>query len=113
MIKFKNALKVWETMDFEAVLKDEILKLKPEQLPLQQGLSQSSHVSDGKISVVVLNVTEAEDKISIKTGIFYAGVIAGSCCADDPTPMDEQPEYCEVQFDINKTTAETIATLIN
>ena len=26
--------------------------------------------------------------------------------ADDPTPMCEQTEYCELWFDIDKTTAE-------
>jgi len=62
--------------------------------------------------VVILNVTETENVIRAKTGIIYAGIIAGSCCADDPTPMSEQTEYCEVQFDINKMTAETTVTIL-
>ena len=60
---------------------------------------------------MILNVTESVDLVRVKTGIFYAGIIAGSCCADDPTPISEQNEYCEIQFDINKVTADAEATI--
>lgn len=112
MIKLLNALEAWGTPDFENALKEEIHKIDTELLPLQEGLSQSSHVSEGDISVVILNVAETSNFIRAKTGIIYAGIIAGSCCADDPTPMSEQTEYCEVQFDINKMTAETTVTIL-
>jgi hypothetical protein len=112
VIKLLNALEAWGTPDFENALKEEIHKIDTELLPLQEGLSQSSHVSEGDISVVILNVTETSNFIRAKTGIIYAGIIAGSCCADDPTPMSEQTEYCEVQFDINKMTAETTVTIL-
>ena len=112
MIKLVNALQAWGTPDFENALKDEVGKTDTDLLPLQEGLSQSSHVSEGDISVVILDVTETSNVIRVKTGIIYAGIIAGSCCADDPTPMSEQTEYCEVQFDINKTTAEATVTLL-
>ena len=112
MIKLLNALEAWGTPDFENALKGEIQQIDTGLLPLQEGLSQSSHVSEGDISVVILSVTEASNVIRAKTGIIYAGIIAGSCCADDPTPMSEQTEYCEVQFDINKMTAETTVTIL-
>lgn len=112
MIKLLNALEAWGTPDFENALKEEIHQIDTELLPLQEGLSQSNHVSEGDISVVILNVTETANVIRAKTGIIYAGIIAGSCCADDPTPMSEQTEYCEVQFDINKMTAETTVTIL-
>jgi hypothetical protein len=112
VIKLVNALEAWGTPGFENTLKDEIHKIDTRLLPLQEGLSQSSHVSEADISVVILNVTETSDVIRAKTGIIYAGIIAGSCCADDPTPMSEQTEYCEVQFDINKMTAEATVTIL-
>jgi len=112
VIKLLNALEAWGTPDFENALKGEIQQIDTRLLPLQEGLSQSSHVSEGDISVVILSVTEASNVIRAKTGIIYAGIIAGSCCADDPTPMSEQTEYCEVQFDINKMTAETTVTIL-
>lgn len=112
MIKLIQALKSWQTAEFETVLKKEIQKIDVELLPLQEGLSQTSYVCDSAISVVILNITETVNVIRAKTGIFYSGIIAGSCCADDPTPVCEQTEYCEVQFDINKITADATATLL-
>lgn len=67
-------------------------------------MSQSSYVSDAGINVLIINVSETEYDIIVKTGIYYAGVIAGSCCADDPSPMSELNEYCEAVFKINKIT---------
>jgi hypothetical protein len=62
--------------------------------------------------VVVLGVAEEPDYIRVKAGIFYQGIIAGCSCADDPTPVGEQTEYCVVQFDIDKQTAEARITLL-
>ncbi len=112
MFKLKQSLSAWGSDDFEQVVKQEIQQLDSAQLPLQQGLAQSSYVSDSKFSATILNVTESANDIRIKTGIFYAGIIAGSCCADDPTPVCEQSEYCELMFVIDKTTAETSVTLM-
>ena len=113
VIKLVKTLSAWQTPVFENVLKNEILEIDPGLLPLQQGLSQTSYVCDSEISVVILNVTEAENVIRVKTGIFYAGIIAGSCCADDPTPVNEQTEYCELRFDLDKKTAEATVTILN
>ena len=112
MIKLPNALKSWDTPDFNGVLKNEIQNIDLGLLPLQDGLAQTSYVSNADIGVLILSVTETAGLIRAKTGIFYAGIIAGSCCADDPTPVCEQTEYCEVQFDIDKTTAEATVTLL-
>ena len=113
LLKLTDVLKAWETPDFERAFKENIQELDKGILPLQEGLSQSSHVGDEKISVIVLNTTETTESICVKTGIFYAGIIAGSCCADDPTPGSENTEYCEVLFEINKNSAETAMILLD
>lgn len=102
--RFEKSLTAWRTPDFDAVFKQELRDLDPGLLPLQAALSQSSYVSDSAIDPVILHSSETETTIQIKTGIFYAGVIAGSCCADDPTPLCEQPEYCELLCCIDKET---------
>lgn len=112
MIKLISSLKAWGTPDFECTLQNEIQKIEPELLLLQQGLSQTNYVGDSDISVLILNTTETARDIIVKTGIHYAGINAGSCCADDPTPVSEQSEYCELQFTINKLTAETTVVLL-
>ncbi len=107
-----RALGAWKNPHFNEVLKDEIRQLGMAALPLQQGLSRSSHVSGDKYDVVVLNVAEEPQRILVKAGIFYQGIIAGCSCADDPTPVDEQTEYCVLQFDIDKRSAEAAISLL-
>jgi hypothetical protein len=112
MIRLPNSLNAWGTPEFEAVLKQEIEQLDAGHLPLQQGLSASSYVTDRPFQTMMISVSEAAGQIRVKAGIFYTGIIAGCSCADDPTPVDELNEYCVVRFDIDMTTAETTVTLL-
>ena len=112
MIQLTKALSAWGSPDFNAILKHEIVHLGADHLPLQQGLSSSNYVTDDAITVIINRVAELENIIRVKAGIFYRGVIGGCNCADDPTPSGENDEYCEVQFDIDKTTAETVIALV-
>ena len=102
----------WRRPDFEDILKQEITSLGTEELPLQQGISQGSYVCDEPVRVMVIRVVEEADYLRAKIGVFYSSIIAGCNCADDPTPVDTLPEYCVIQFTINKKTAETTATLL-
>ncbi|MDP1683376.1 MAG: hypothetical protein Q8L39_16590 [Burkholderiales bacterium] len=106
------SLNAWGTPAFEVILKNEIEQMDAALLPLQQGLAQSSYTDGANRSVMIISVTEGAGFIRVKTGIFYTGMIAGCSCADDPTPMSELAEYCEVQFDIDQITAETTVTLL-
>ena len=113
MIQLTKTLNAWGTPDFEGILKGEVEKIPADQLPLQQGLSTSSHMTDSQHKVIIIAVADKEAFIQVTAGIFYSGVIAGCSCADDPTPVDEQNEYCEVLLEINKKTAEaTVALLV-
>jgi hypothetical protein len=112
MIRFTDALRAWGTPGFRDSFKAEIRALNATQLHLQEGLSGSSHALEGQHEAVVLAAAEQDGCIRAKVGIFYAGIIAGCSCADDPTPVDEQTEYCELQIDIDKDTAETTITLL-
>jgi len=112
-LKLIKVLQSCNDPDFKNILKNEIQNIDPTLLPLQQGLSLSSYVGKSPFSAVILNTTEEVDFIQVKTGIFYTGIIAGCSCSDDPSPTDEQNEYCEVQFTINKNTAETTIMLLN
>lgn len=112
MFILTKALAAWPGADFNKIFREEIQGINASLLPLQEGLSQTSYVSDGGIEAVVLGVSETENNIRVKASIFYSGIIAGSCCADDPTPVDTQTEHCHMQFDIDKKTAETVVTII-
>lgn len=112
MIRLPKPLNAWGTPEFEDVLRHEIEQLDARQLPLQQGLSASSHVTDRPFQAMIIGVSEEAGLIRVKAGIFYTGVIAGCNCADDPSPVDEQNEYCVIQLGIDRMTAETTVTLL-
>lgn len=113
MIELKTALAAWNTPAFRDVLKAEIEQLDTKQLPLQQGLSHSSYACDDNIRAVIISVTEEAGVIHATAGIFYTGMIPGCSCADDPAPVDEYTEYCEVQLDIDRQTAATAVRLLS
>jgi hypothetical protein len=113
MIRLPNALRARGTPEFSDILRQEIEQLDARQLPLQQGLSSSSHVTDRPFQARIISIREEDGILRIKAGIFYTGIIAGCSCADDPTPIDELNEYCVVRLDIDTSTAETAVTLLD
>lgn len=113
MIKLSCSLQAFGQSNFNSIVKDEIQSLCPELLPLQQGLSLSSYVGKAPFFITILNVANEDSTIKIKTGVFYTGIIAGCSCSDDPSPVDEQNEYCQLQFIIDKNSAETVVILLN
>lgn len=113
MVKLTRSLAAWGTTSFYAILKDELEALDSAALPLQQALARSSYVTDSGFSVTIISVAEERDKIRAKIGVFYTGIVAGCSCADDPTPVDQQTEYCELRLEIEKATAATRVTLLD
>ena len=112
MIHLTKSLRAWGTPEFANILKQELEQLDPGKLPLQQGLASGSYALDDRVSTMVIATSEAPGVIRAKVGIFFGGIIAGCSCADDPTPVDELTEYCVVQVDIDRQTAETTVTLL-
>ncbi len=112
-MQLSKALNAWNTPVFEEILKQEIQSLDGILLPLQQGLSHSSYASEENFTAVILRISDGDASICVKTGIFYTGLIPGCNCADDPSPDNEYAEYCEVEFDIDKKTAETKVRLLS
>ena len=112
MLQLDKSLKAWATSDFREVVQHEIAQLDHDALPLQQGLSISSHVTDRPVQAMILGTQEEADLIRVKAGIFYTGIISGCSCADDPTPIAEQNEYCVLEFCIDKQSALTTVALL-
>ena len=113
MIQLSKSLSAWDTTEFKDVLQQEIAQLDSDLLPLQQGLTISNYVTDRPIQAMILDICEVANLIHVKAGMFYTGIIAGCSCADDPTPIAEQNEYCVLRFCIDKQTAETTVTLVS
>jgi hypothetical protein len=100
----------WNNPAFEATLVDELSALGPHHPALrhllQAGLTQTSAVAEAPLGIQVLGRSAAGGRIQVRLGIFYAGVIAGCNCADDPTPVDTITEHCEALIDIDPATGE-------
>lgn len=112
-LQLDAVLAVRDTDAFATTLKRELEQLDHTALPLQQALAQSSYVSDSPRQVTILSTDTNNETIHSRVGVFFQGIIAGSCCADDPTPVDEQPEYCELDVAIDINTGEATITLIS
>ena len=112
MMQLDRVLNAWGKPAFRDILKEELEQLTVEQLPLQQGLSQSSYACDDNIRVVIISVSEASGVIRATAEIFYTGIIPCCSCADDPAPVDEYAEHCEVQIEIDRQTAGAVVSLL-
>lgn len=107
-----RALAAWDTPRFGEAFKLEVEQLDAGSLPLQQGLSGTSAVADEPFSVMLLGAAAVGDCLRVKAGVFYAGILGGCSCADDPSPLEAQPEYCELWFDIDMRSGETRVGLV-
>ena len=112
MIKLDKSLLAWGTPAFKATLKQEVERLNVDLLPLQRGLTTGSYVLTNPHTVMVHSISEVGKFICVSAGIFYQSVIAGCSCADDPTPVNENSEYCEIRLEIDKVTAQTTVMLV-
>jgi hypothetical protein len=111
MLVLRESVRAWGTPEFQEVLKREIEGLDASQLPLQQGLTTGSYALDEGLRVIVIGVRERLADVQVRAGIFYTSLIAGCSCADDPTPVEPQNEYGEVQIDIDTETGEAVIAL--
>lgn len=112
MLLLTKSLQAWDTPGFSNALKEEIRENAAQALPLQRALSRTSYALDDDIQVMIIAVSDEPGLVRVKAGVFYAGIVAGCSCADDPTPVEEQNEYCEMVFEIDKKTANTTVTLL-
>lgn len=111
MIHLPEARSAWKSPDFDVTLKRELKRLDAGQLPLQQGLSATSYALDGEFDVMVLSAAEGNGSIHARVGVFFSGITSGCNCADDPTPVEPQNEYCELMIAIDQATALATVTL--
>jgi len=113
MIRLPAALAAWGGPDFKTALKRELESLAPGALPLQQAVSMTSYALDERITAIVLSAEAEPGFIRAKVGVFFSGLVPGCSCADDPTPVEPQNEYCELRLDIDRETAAATVTVLD
>ena len=111
-LRLTQSLQAWNSEGFNQAFQQEVAELSLDELPLQQALSMGSHALQDNIKVMVNHVDESEGRIQVRAGIFFESIIAGCSCADDPTPLDTQSEYCEMEFSLDKVTAQTSILIV-
>ena len=111
MMYLEKSLAAWGEAEFEAELKREV-EHHALMLPLQKALSMGSYVLDKPITMTVIGIEELAEIIYVRAGIYFQSVIGGCSCTDDPSPVNEINEYCEVRLAISKLNAETLVTLL-
>ncbi|MCP5312266.1 MAG: hypothetical protein H6955_01830 [Chromatiaceae bacterium] len=112
-MRLTKAVAAWGTPVFREVLKAEIEHLGIAELPLQQALCSGHRALDSDLQAMINAVDESDGVIVVRVGLFYSGMDGGSCCADDPSPIDPHPEYCELQFSIDPASGDAVASLLN
>ncbi len=110
-LRLPKSAQAWRTPDFSQTLKRELEALGLDELPLQQGLSASSVALDDWMQAIILSSKETSGIIHIHAGLFYTGVVAGCSCADDPTPLERENEYCEILIRLDHASGEAKISL--
>lgn len=112
MVSLPKSAKAWKSPKFEEILVKEVSSLGLKYLPLQKGLSSSSVALDHSLKIILLSKKEKKNSATINMGAFYTGIISGCSCADDPTPVDEVNEYCEIIVSINLKNGQSTIVLV-
>ncbi len=110
MPKLTDSLRDWDSAHFPNTLKQEIENLEAGALPLMMGVSHGGIPDDKTISVSLLKAQDHPTCIQADVSVFFTEILAGCSCGDEPMSMNG---YCEIQLNIDKTTAETVFKVMN
>lgn len=100
-MRLAKSVRAWGTPKFREVLKDEIEHLAISEFPLAQALQSGNFFADERPTVMINSIEDRGDHVAVRVGLFFAGINAGACCADDPTPVESHQEYCVVRMQVD------------
>jgi len=109
MHDLQRSLRAFGTPDFPAVLREELAALGPDALGLQQEISAGNTALSDGIGIMILHHLETSDTVQVRAGVFFTSILGGCACADDPTPENENAEYCEIEITIDRRSGEALA----
>jgi len=106
-ILLEKSCQAWDSPAFEETFKREVQALDAQQLQLHRAMQHGNHPGTRAPSVILLGSRGDQRSIEIRAGVLFSSVIGGCNCADDPSPLDEINEYCEMTFHIDRVSGET------
>lgn len=99
--------------ELEATFKAEISALDPGELPLEEGMARGSVATGDAVSAMVISIGIEPECVRVHAGLFFTSVIAGCACTNDPSPMNDEAEYSEVVFEIERPDGATRVRLLD
>ena len=105
MIHLPESCAAWGTPAFAEVLARELAAARAE-LPLLHAMAHGNAIADEPITVSVRHAAAANEELRLRVSVFFASLIAGCSCADDPTPIDTLHEYCELDVTVARCSGE-------
>ncbi len=92
--RLRECIELEDARDFENCLVSAIKALPPGALPLQACCDQGGLADDREISVSLLDMQHGRERIVARVGVFFAEVVGGCNCHDDPL---EANRYCVLE----------------
>lgn len=109
MTTLPKSLTAWNSDAFKSILKQELLDLNPENLPLEKGTSQGGYVDGKNLGATILSASDTTQTIIVTAGFFFTEIVICCGCGDDPVPTNA---YCEMEICIDKNNANTSFRII-
>ena len=81
-----------------ARLKREICALPVTALPLQAALQYGDRAIGQPRSMLLLDHQVTAGELQLRVGVFFASVVSGCHCSDDPGPPETATEYAELRL---------------
>ena len=103
-LRLPQSLAAWEQASFGKTFCAEVAALPHDALPLHRALKLGSHVVERPPQVMLLGREDGDGQLEVRAGVFFNSVLGGCHCADDPGPIEEHNEYCELRFMIERDT---------
>ena len=110
MIMLKKSARSWGSESFDNILKNEIIELDRDTLPLQESASPGMVAVGSDIDIMILSKNDDDINIKVKIGVIFSEVLGGYCCGEEEPIV--QNAYSELSVLINKTTSETSLSIL-
>lgn len=92
-----------EPADLAAAFKTEVAALSPDDPPLPQGMAYGNAVRNEAHSAMVLGSEVDSGQLRVPASLCFASVVAGGACGGDPVPRNDESEYCDMEFVIDRS----------
>lgn len=103
-----KSVSAWGSETYLSELKTELESIPINDYPLQAVSQLTGYVDESAYEISILHSHANQSQIEHRIGLFYAELLSGCNCHDDPVAI---PAYCEFQLTIQKVDGQASLTL--